>query len=352
MTGPVFFARQQALTLADIVALTGATLIGASPEGLMISGIAPLDRAGPADISFFDNPKYAAQLTGTRAGACFVGRKGAPGLSPDVVQLQAADPFRAFVGVARALYADALQPGSWFDSRGQAPGAMVHPTARLEAGVVVDPGAVIGPHVEIGTGTTIAPGAVIGEQVRIGRGSMIGPGASIQCALIGNHVIIHGGCRIGQDGFGYLGSPQGHLKVPQIGRVIIQDHVEIGANSAIDRGAARDTIIGEGTKIDNLVQIGHNVTIGRHCIIVAQCGISGSAVLQDFVVLGGRAGVNNHVTIGTGAQIAATSSVNDDVPAGGRYGGTPAKPVKQWFRELLAIERLAARADPQKKDRA
>jgi UDP-3-O-[3-hydroxymyristoyl] glucosamine N-acyltransferase len=216
----------------------------------------------------------------------------------------------------------------------------VHASARLESGVVVDPGAVIGPRAEIGAGTIIGPNAVIGPQVRIGRDCAVGAGASILHTLVGDRVIIHPGVRIGQDGFGFAMGVV-HLKVPQIGRVIIQDDVEIGAGTTIDRGAIRDTVIGEGTKIDNLVQVGHNVAIGRHCIVVAQTGISGSATLQDFVVLGARVGVNNHVTIGESAQIAATSIVHGDVPPGARWGGAPAKPVKQWFRELLVLERLA-----------
>jgi UDP-3-O-[3-hydroxymyristoyl] glucosamine N-acyltransferase len=184
---------------------------------------------------------------------------------------------------------------------------------------------------------------VIGPQVRIGRQGAVGPNASIVHALIGDRVIIHAGVRIGQDGFGFAMGPQGHLKVPQIGRVIIQNDVEIGANSAIDRGANRDTVIGEGTKIDNLVQIGHNVVIGRHCVIVAKVGISGSTTLGDFVVLGGAAGLVGHIQIGTGAQIAGASNVAENVPPGARWGGTPAKPMRQWVRELTTLSNLAKR---------
>jgi UDP-3-O-[3-hydroxymyristoyl] glucosamine N-acyltransferase len=184
---------------------------------------------------------------------------------------------------------------------------------------------------------------VIGAEVRVGRDCSIGAGAAIANSLIGDGVIIHPGCKIGQDGFGFVMGPKGHLKVPQVGRVIIQDNVEIGAGTTIDRGAIRDTVIGEGTKIDNLVQVGHNASIGRHCVLVAQTGVSGSATLEDFVVLGARAGVDTNCTVGEGAQIAGTSIVHSDVPPGARWGGIPAQPVKIWFRELLLLEQLARR---------
>jgi len=245
--------------------------------------------------------------------------------------------------VARILFPDSLRPSLVFAAAGVAPGAHVHPSARLESGVSLDPGVVVGPDAEIGTGTAVAANAVIGPGVRIGRNCSIGAQSSILHTLMGDRVIIHPGCRLGQDGFGYALGRHAHTKVPQIGRVIIQDDVEIGAGSAIDRGANRDTVIGEGTKIDNLVQIGHNVAIGRHCVLVAQVGISGSVTLEDFVVLGARVGVNNHVTIGEGAQIAATAIVSRNVPPGARYGGFPAKPVKLWMREVFLLERLAAR---------
>jgi UDP-3-O-[3-hydroxymyristoyl] glucosamine N-acyltransferase len=207
----------------------------------------------------------------------------------------------------------------------------------------VEPGAVIGPHAEIGSGTLIGANAVVGAEVRVGRDCAIGAGTTLSNALIGDRVLVHPGCKIGQDGFGFVMGGKGHLKVPQIGRVIIQDDVEIGAGTTIDRGAIRDTVIGEGTKIDNLVQVGHNVSVGRHCILVAQTGLAGSSTLEDFVVLGARVGLDNNVTIGEGAQIAATSIVHGDVPPGARWGGTPAKPVKQWFREMMIVEQLAKR---------
>jgi len=285
---------------------------------------------------------HAAAARATRAGACLTTEALAANLSADTVPLIVKAPYRAFVVAAREMFPQALRPSS-LAAAGSLEGAHVDTSARLEPDVTVEPGAVIGPHAEIGSGTLIGANAVIGAEVRIGRDCGIGSGTTVTHALIGDHVVIHPGCKIGQDGFGYVMSGTAHMKVPQIGRVIIQDEVEIGAGTTIDRGALRDTVIGEGSKIDNLVQIGHNVTIGRHCIIVAQTGISGSATLEDFVVLGARSGVNNQVTIGEGAQIAGVSVVHGDVPPGARWGGTPAKPVKLWFREMRLLEQMAQR---------
>ena len=271
------FARPDCeLTTGEIAALTRAKLRDGDPADRHISNIAPLDTAGPSDLSFLDNSKYLGDAAATRAGACLVGPRFAAALPPGIAVLESTHPYPAFVAVTRKLFPDMLRPSSLFGTEGRAAGAQVHPTARLESGVTVDPFAVIGPRAEIGAGTLIGPGAVIGPDVRIGRDCAIGANASVLCALIGDRVIIHPGARIGQDGFGYLPSAKGYQKIPQTRRVIVQDDVEIGANSTIDRGASRDTVIGEGTKIDNLVQIGHNTRIGRHCVIVSQTGISGS----------------------------------------------------------------------------
>lgn len=348
MTEPIFIKRPGSLTARDIAEMTGATLSDPSRAGHVISNIAPIDRAGPRDLTFFENVGYIEGLRKTRAGACFIAERFVNDAPPGLLLLITREPYRGFVAVTRKLFPEALRPSSLFEADGIMPGASVHPKARLEDGVTVEPGAVIGPRAEIGAGTLIGAGAVIGAEVRIGRDCSVGAHCSIMQTLMGDRVILHPGCRIGQDGFGYVMSPRGHAKVPQVGRVIIQDEVEIGAGTAIDRGAIRDTVIGEGTKIDNLVQIGHNVIIGRHCVIVALCAIAGSVTLEDFVALGGRVTINNHVTIGEGAQVAAMSGVNSDVPPGGRWAGMPAKSAKLWMREIAWLGRAARKHSAEK----
>ncbi len=343
MSAPFFFKQGRSLSVREI-----ATLVDAEPDqgadlDRRISTIAALDRAGPRDLAFFDHAKYLQQAASTAAGACLTTQRFADSLPARVSLLRVREPYRAFVEVSRALFPEALRPSSLFEARGVAPGAHVHAEARLENGVTVDPGVIIGAHAEIGGGTLIGAGAVIGPGVRIGRDCSIGANASVAHALIGDRVIIHPGCAIGQDGFGFVRGPKGANKVPQIGRVIIQDDVEIGANSTVDRGAIRDTVIGEGTKIDNLVQIAHNVSIGRHCLLAGQVGISGSCTLEDGVIMGGQAGMADHLTIGAGAMLAAQTGLMNDVPPRGRWAGTPAKSAKQWFREVATLEQLAKR---------
>jgi UDP-3-O-[3-hydroxymyristoyl] glucosamine N-acyltransferase len=354
MAQPTFFTKPPAAALADIAALTKAELVDPARGGQIITGLASLDEAGPMHLTFFDNLKYADQLKATKAGACFVSPRFAAEVPAHVAVLRAKQPFRAFVAIAREWHGDALRPQSCVGNDGIAPSAIIDPSARLEDGVVVDPLAVIGPDVEIGSGTVIGVGAVIGPGVKIGRDCNVGARTAIQCALIGNNVLIHPGCSIGQDGYGFIFfGPEGHVKVPQTGRVLIQNDVEVGANTTIDRGSLRDTVIGEGTKIDNQVQIGHNVTIGRHCLLAAQIGLAGSLTIGDNVALGAKVGINNHLKIGDGAQVTAMSAVKDDIPPGGRWGGHFAKPTKQWFKEIIAVERLVrdSKADPKDEGR-
>ena len=338
---PEFFATNRGLTIGEIAALTGAKPRAGVPLDRRIDDIAPLDTAQASDITFLDEAKYVDELTRTRAGACLLPPRFEAAAPDRIFALLTAEPYRAFVAVARALFPQALRSPSLFGAGGHAAGSHVHASARIEAGVTIDPLAMVGPGAEIGAGTLIAAGAVIGPSVAIGRDCNIGAGATVLHALIGDRVIIHPGARIGQDGFGFLPSPRGHQKIPQTRRVIIQDDVEIGANSTVDRGSTRDTVIGEGTKIDNLVQIAHNVTIGRHCLIAGQVGISGSARLGDFVMLGGKVGIADHVTIGAGASLGAQSGVMADVPPGARWIGSPAQPVRDFMKGVAVLRRLA-----------
>lgn len=340
MTAENFFSRPAALSLSDLIAIVSVSLPSGTNMDLKIHDVAPLDQATSCDLSFFDNSKYRDQLIATRAGFCVVAQRFADLVPHHTIALISAQPYQDFARIAAHLYPQSMRLGSAFATTGLSPSAIIHPEARIESDVTIDPGVVIGPHAEIGQGTTIAANTVIGPHVRIGRNCQIGPNCSITHALIGNHVTLHGGVRLGQDGFGFAIGRNMHLKVPQLGRVILQDHVDLGANVCIDRGTVRDTVIGEGTKIDNLGQIGHNVTIGRHCLIAGQVGIAGSTEIEDFVIIGGKVGMNGHIRIGAGTQIAGGSNVVDNLPAGSKVGGTPARPIKEWFRQIATLDRL------------
>lgn len=339
LTTPAFFQCASVLTVAEIASLTGAQPRDGANLSHRISNLAPIERAGPTDLTFLDNTRFAAALTSTNAGAVLTTERFAPQAPSGVTVLRVRKPYEAFVQVAREFYRGALRPSSVFGTSGIAPGAFVHPSARLESDVTVDPGALIGPQAEIGAGTLIGANAVIGPHVRIGRDCAIAAGCTVTHAHVGDRVIIHPGCHIGQDGFAYVSSAKGHTKVPQFGGVVIHNDVEIGAGTKVDRGGMRDTVIGAGTKIDNLVQIGHNVSIGRNCIIVAQCGLSGSVVVGDNAVLAGQVGIADHVTIGAGATIGAKSGVASNVPAGEQWLGSPAWPGREFFRATAEVRR-------------
>jgi len=341
MTDPVFFEPSRRFTAGEVAALTGAVLADPDMAHIEISGVAGLDEGSDDKLVFVESKRQAASVTTISAAALLC----PPGLeldiSPGIAVLLTDRPRAAFARIAGLLFPPSVKPVAMTGETGISTSAHMAPDARLEEDVIVEAGAVIGAGVFIGRGTIIAPNAVIGSNCRIGRGCYIAAGATLQFALLGDRVVIGPGSRIGQDGFGYFPGADGLEKVPQLGRVVIQDRVEIGANTTIDRGALSDTVIGEGTKIDNLVQIAHNCQIGRHCVIAGQVGLSGSVRIGDGVMLGGGAGIADHVTIGAGAAIAASGGVMHDVPPGERWGGTPARPIKQLFREQLALRKLA-----------
>jgi UDP-3-O-[3-hydroxymyristoyl] glucosamine N-acyltransferase len=333
MADPRFYRSAAPLTLREIADVAGGTIAGAEPERRFAS-VATLRDAGPDDVSFLDNRRYVAAFSESRAGACVVHPRFASRAPAGMALILCNEPHRGFARVAARLHPEP-------DAR-----AFVHPAAH------VDPGAELGPDISVDAGAVIEAGVRIGARGRIGpnsvirAGTIIGDDARIDAnvtvshAVIGDRVRLFPGVRIGQDGFGYALGADGHLKVPQLGRVVIGNDVEIGANSAIDRGSLTDTTIGDGTVIDNLVQIGHNVRIGRGCVIAGQAGIAGSCVLEDFVILGGQVGLAGHLRVGAGTQIAAQSGVHRDVPAGEVIVGSPAVPMREFRRMWGALRRL------------
>ena len=331
-----FFKQAGPFLLSEIAQHVGASLPSGAAD-LSLSSLRTLDDATAKDITFFENRKYLSALENTKAAACLVSAAFVKNCPPSVIPLIVEKPNLALGKLIGLFFPDSLtsQPVTTVAQGDQ--------VATIGKDTLIGQGAVIGQNVRIGARCQIGANCIIGDGVQIGDDSVVSPACVLQHCHVGAQTILHPGVKIGQDGFGYVFDGGQHLKVPQIGRVIIGDRVEIGANTTIDRGALRDTLIGDGTKIDNLVQIGHNVQIGKNCIIVGHVGVSGSVIMEDFVMIGGKSSIAGHVTIGKGAQIAAVSTVKDDVPPGARYGGVPAKPVKQWFREMAALSQLASR---------
>ena len=319
--------------LGELERLTGATASMGSDHERMFASVATLDDATPACVSFCAGEAFANGLANTAAGACFVTPALVDWVAVGCVALSTRYPQYAFAVVAERL----VSPREHDVTGG------VHPSAGLEGDVTISRGATVGADVEIGEGSHIGPAAVIGPGVKIGRYCRIGPGAVIGFALIGDRVRIHAGAVIGEPGFGAAPGPQGLVSLPQLGRVILQDDVRIGANSCVDRGAWDDTVVGERTKVDNLVHIGHNVTVGRDCVMAAYTGISGSCVIGDGCMFGGRAGVIDHISIGSGARIGADAAVMKDVPAGESWAGSPARPIKTWLRQTAWLSRASRR---------
>jgi UDP-3-O-[3-hydroxymyristoyl] glucosamine N-acyltransferase len=334
MADPRFFSVAGPFTLARLAEVSGAELAPGTDPATEFFDVAPLDRAGARDVSFLDNRKYTDVFSTSKAGACIVSPELAERAPAGMALLVSRDPYRAYARVAQAFY-PSLPP-----EPGVAPSATVDPSAKLAADCRVEHHAVVGAGAEIGHRCLIGPNAVIGAGVVLGDDCIVGANVTVSHAIIGSRVNLYPGVRIGQDGFGFAMGPQGHLKVPQLGRVVIGDDVEVGANTTIDRGAGPDTIIGSGCMIDNLVQIGHNVQMGRGCVIVAQSGISGSSHLGDFVAVGGQAGITGHLRLGTGARVAGQSGVMRDVDPGETVGGSPAVAMKDWLRQSAMLAKM------------
>lgn len=337
MTHSEFFPPHGGVRLDELAAALNLRLANEELGALTVTGVAPVHRAKQGDLCYILSRKNKAELETCQATAIICDEALASIIPAHIAVLTTAHAHTAFAKAGNMLHPAASRPLPVTAGEGVHPASFVDPTAVLEDDVIVEPMAVVGAGAHIGSGTRIGAGAVIGPQVKIGRDCTIASNATVLCAFLGNRVIIHNGARIGQDGFGYAPGPTGMIKIVQIGRVIIQDDVEIGANTCIDRGAMDDTVIGEGTKIDNLVMIGHNVRIGRHTAIVSQVGVAGSARIGDGVQIGGQTGVNGHIEIGSGAKIAAMSGVAADVPPGQIYGGVPARPYKDFMRDMGEI---------------
>lgn len=328
-----FFQVAGPFTLEQLAEIAGARLSNPGDPGRMITNVAPLETAGPAEISFLDNPRYLSAFQGSRAGACLVDPRFADRAPRDMDLLLTETPYSAYGAVAQAFYPLKRTPEGIHET------ALIDPTARVGEDATIGPYSIIGPHAEIGARSRLAAQVVVGSGVVIGDDTVVGPGASISHSLIGQRCNLHAGVRIGNRGFGFAVDRSEYLDIPQLGRVIIEDDVEVGANTTIDRGTGPDTVIGAGSKIDNLVQIGHNVRVGKGCVLVAQSGIAGSTRLGSRVMLAAQGGIAGHLKIGEGARIAAKSGVMRDVAPGKSVFGYPAMPIKEYFRLVTLWKR-------------
>jgi UDP-3-O-[3-hydroxymyristoyl] glucosamine N-acyltransferase len=318
-----FYARSGPHALADIA----STAVGTAPViERMFTGVAPLQSAGPDEVSFLDNRRYSGALEQTMAGAVIVPPQMQARVPSGTIAIVTAAAYEGWARVA-ALFHPVPPP-----TPGVHPLALLDPDARVDASAEIGPGCRIGAFVSIGAG------------VAVGRDCRIGSHASLSHALVGARVYIYPGARVGQEGFSFATTKTGFLSIPQLGRVIVEDDVEVGANATIDRGSTRDTVIGAGTRIDNLVQIGHNVRLGRCCVIVAQVGIAGSTILEDFVQVGGQAAMAGHLRVGQGSKVGAQAGVISDVPPGAILLGSPAQPRKEFFRQIATLRRLTRRS--------
>lgn len=337
MADPLFYQKQGPFSLNELASLFG-TSVEPFPD-VQVHDVTTLDQATPHDIAYCDHKKYATQLKETRAGVCLIKSELQEIVPSSTIAIVVTHPRRVFARVTAHFY-----PAS-HSQAGISTTAVVHPTAQIASDCQIEEYVVIGPNVVIGTGTRVGTHGVIGAGVQIGKDCDIGPGVHLQYARIGDQVMIKPGAKIGQIGFGFEMDEAGPINIPHLGRVIIEDNVQIGANTAIDRGVMGDTTIGAGSRIDNLVQIAHNVHLGKNCILVAQVGVAGSTRLGDFVIAAGQAGIADHLTIGDGARIAAQSGLMRDVAPREIVAGSPAIPVKDWHRQTIALQQLIRHKD-------
>jgi UDP-3-O-[3-hydroxymyristoyl] glucosamine N-acyltransferase len=333
MPDPRFFITREPITLAAAAERIGGRIVRGDP-GQLIADAATLARATASSVAFAADEKWKAQLAATQAGVVLVPPRLVEGAPSHCAVLESAWPQASWAMLAACLHPPRPFAGDV---------AMVDPSAELEEGVSIAIGAIVGPGARIGRGSSVGPGAIIGAGVSIGRDCRIGPRAVIGFALIGDRVTISAGAVVGEAGFGAAGGPSGVVDVPQLGRVILQDGVSLGAQTCVDRGAFEDTVVGENTKVDNLVHIAHNCRIGRNCVMAAFTGIAGSVEVGDGVAFGGRAGIADHVVIGGGASIAGGAGVIGNVPAGETWAGYPARPIRQWLRESATVARMTRR---------
>tara|TARA_B100000676_G_C18062319_1_gene838623 strand:- start:256 stop:1281 length:1026 start_codon:yes stop_codon:yes gene_type:complete len=334
MADEKFYNLAGPFDLNHIAQLVDAKIYEKSEPNKVIYDVAPLDKAESNDLSFLDNPKYRSAFKNTKAGACIIHPSQIKHAPKNLSLLITEDPYKSYALAAKAFY-PTIRPEPYISQY-----AHIADNVQIGEGCRIEAGAVINSNVIIGSYCHVESNAVISAAVSIGDDCVIGANSSLSHCSIGKRVKIYPGARIGQEGFGFAPSITGHTKVPQLGKVVIHNDCEIGANTTIDRGSGPNTIVGQGTWLDNLVQIGHNAKLGRGCIMASQSGLAGSAEIGDFVFIGGQVGISGHIKIGDGVKVAGQSGVIKDIPPGLTYGGTPAVPIKEWHRQTNILASL------------
>ncbi|MEE2698912.1 MAG: UDP-3-O-(3-hydroxymyristoyl)glucosamine N-acyltransferase [Pseudomonadota bacterium] len=339
MADPRFYSVAGPFNLKSIADISNASIGKGVDDQEFFYDVQTLSSAKKKHISFLDNKRYIDQFSRTSAGACLVHPDFINKAPDDISLLISDEPYRGYALVAAAFYPTLNMLNYQIGPKPIDDTAEIGENCKIASSAIISKKARIGNGCQIGANTVLGPGIILGKDCRIGAN------VTISYSIIGDRVCISSGTQIGQDGFGFAPGKDNHMKVPQLGRVIIGDDVDIGSNTSIDRGSGPDTVIGEGTKIDNLVQIAHNVKLGKYCFVVSQVGISGSTEIGDYAVLGGQAGIAGHLHIGDGARIGAKSGVMGDLKAGITVGGFPARPLKEWLRGIAMLRRIAIRKD-------